>query len=292
MVVGSSTTGSGIRAADAPTFYRKRSSISAWFAWLVAEANHPATRPRAMTKRHQGPLLPSVVADGPHECARDSEPPHERTRFAAADLFRKCDTRQRGKLERYEFIIAMETSTLPPPPNPTRRRPCSAARALVCSASRCWRRARPPLPAYARLLAVACTLSAWLLLGFPRSDEGEIGPILDQLPGRCARGRRAGRSGRVEGPRRILWSRDIHAMVCQVRRLSTRILPRGHPNAPATAFSGPRVSGRPDLTVCEPVHAKSRRRERDPRVAPFWRWGAHDQKSSITRRWAHHTERP
>ena len=162
MVVGSSTTGSGIRAADAPTFYRKRSSISAWFAWLVAEANHPATRPRAMTKRHQGPLLPSVVADGPHECARDSEPPHERTRFAAADLFRKCDTRQRGKLERYEFIIAQ----------PQPREAVLRAR-LFCSASRCWRRARPPSPAYARLPAVACklsalhscTLSAWLLLG-------------------------------------------------------------------------------------------------------------------------------
>ena len=151
MVVGSSTTGSGIRAADAPTFYRKRSSISAWFAWLVAEANHaPATRPRAMTKRHQGPLLPSVVADGPHECARDLEPPHERTRFAAADLFRKCDTRQRGKLERYEFIIAMETSTPPPPPNPTRRRPCSArvfAQPRVAGAVR----GRPCPPTHASL---------------------------------------------------------------------------------------------------------------------------------------------
>jgi hypothetical protein len=128
MVFGLGTSG-GESFPPADAFHRKRSSISAWFAWLVAEANHaPATRPRAMTKRHQGPLLPSVVADGPHECARDLEPPHERTRFAAADLFRKCDTRQRGKLERYEFIIAMETSTPPPPPNPTRRRPCSAAR--------------------------------------------------------------------------------------------------------------------------------------------------------------------
>ena len=181
----------------------------------------------------------------------------------------------------------------PTPPAGGRAARRAAPRALVCSASRCWRRARPPLPAYARLLAVACTLSAWLLLGSPRSDEGEIGPILDQLPGRCARGRRAGRGGRVEGSRRILWSRDIHAMVCQVRRLSARILPRDHPHAPAAAFSGPRLSGRPDLTVCEPVHAKSRRRERDPRIAPLRRWGAQDRQSSLPQRWAsHHTERP
>lgn len=150
MVFGLGTSGGGsFPPADA--FHRKRSSISAWFAWLVAEANHaPATRPRAMTKRHQGPLLPSVVADGPHECARDLEPPHERTRFAAADLFRKCDTRQRGKLERYEFIIAMETSTPPPPPNPTRRRPCSArvfAQPRVAGAVR----GRPCPPTHASL---------------------------------------------------------------------------------------------------------------------------------------------
>lgn len=104
-----------------------------------------------MTKRHQGPLLPSVVADGPHECARDSEPPHERTRFAAADLFRKCDTRQRGKLERYEFIIAMETSTPPPSPNPNRGRPCCAracfAQPRVAGAVR----GRPRLPMHACL---------------------------------------------------------------------------------------------------------------------------------------------